>query len=151
KCVDRGYPMTERQSGKLLAAVTHEKALSGDGESVNPLLNQLRECRIDFARGGGTGDYQLVPEQVHRRLHICLLKLGIWIGRVNEEPKSSCCRHELAEQAQPFRAKCIDQMAHPGDVAVRSREVVYKSDLDRVCAHREHDRNLRRCCLGREG
>src|SRR5262249_31746856 len=69
----------------------------------------------------------------------------------NERPKSACCRQEIAEQAQPFRAKCIDQMVHPGHVAIWSREVIYESDLYWVGAHGKHDENQRSGRLGRKG
>jgi len=35
KCVDCRYPMLERQFGKLSAAIPQEKAVGGDGESIN--------------------------------------------------------------------------------------------------------------------
>jgi hypothetical protein len=38
KCVDCGQPVIERQCRKLVA-ITQEKGMRGDGESVNPPCN----------------------------------------------------------------------------------------------------------------
>jgi len=76
-------------------------------------------------------------------LHVLRFVRSFRIGRVDEIADRADVRHELAQQAQPFRSQHVADKGYARDIAVGSIEGGDETQLDRVSANREDDRNDR--------
>src|SRR5260370_39538171 len=86
---------------------------------------------------------ELQPEGTGRRLQVSRLSLGSRIGRVEEQGDVGSRGYDLVQQLQPLRQQLRIQVGCAREVAAGPGETGDKSELDRVAADREDDRDRR--------
>jgi hypothetical protein len=71
--------------------------------------------------------------------------------RIGEDEHIGAARHQLPQQPQPLRPQLLSEIVHAGHVAARPIEAIDKTELDRIGADAEDDRNSAGGGLGRDG
>ena len=93
---------------------------------------------------------ELQPEGAGRRLQVLDSGSAIGIGRVEEHADAVAVGTSSRSNSSRFGRELHVQCGYAREIAARPVEAGDKSDLDRVAAGGEDDRNRRGRCLGRE-
>ena len=146
--------MACRQGGELSAPAI-EEGIGADHETAGSLLDQGCECRFELALAACPQHKDLQPEGAGRRLQVSSIGLGEnRIGRVDEERNDGFAGQQVMQQLKLLLRYHAGQCGDAREVAARSVQAGDKSNLDRVGAGHEDDRNrrgrrlCRDCCRG---
>jgi len=124
--------------------------MAGDHEPARSQLNHVYEDSIEVTFGAGIEDMEVQPQGMSRSLRVAYLLLGnSMVRRVDQKSHDSRRGDQLVQQFQPLRRNHRAQLGHARDVAARPVKVGDETELDRVAAHFEDDRNgrgRRLCC-----
>ena len=81
-------------------------------------------------------------------LHISNLRFRSGVPRVGEQADNIGARDQFAQHSQPFCPECVDNKRHARDIAAGTVETRNETEIDRVRAGRENDRNGCGCSFG---
>ena len=110
----------------------------------------MGEGRIEFAVGARFGNNDPLIDGARRLLDPLQLTLSRRKARIEQNPDKCNPRHEVAQQAQPFRLHEPRQQRDAGGVAAGPVPALDQADTDRIAAQPEHDRDGRGRALGGE-
>jgi len=129
-----------------------EQWIGADQECATRLLRQVRKSRVDVATCGGGEHFDVLADGCSRRARICNKGVRHLIARIDEHAKARRCRQQFVQQPEPLFLRLHLHGINASDVAAWSVETGHKTNLDRIGASSEHDRNGRGCrfyCEGR--
>src|SRR4029077_6534989 len=131
-----------------LIAPTQKERIGAYDDGINMLLNETREGCVDIAFAAGIRGNELDAVCARRSLNVCGLGLRRGISGVDEEADNGGARHQLAQQFQPLRPERVDKEGHSRNVAAGAVETGHETDIDRIGAYREDNRNVWGCRFG---
>src|SRR5262245_33532797 len=144
------YPTAGRKYGKVHTPAV-EKGIGTDEEGIDPLAHEVCKGRVDLAAGACVEDLDLQSEGVGSRLHIfhrCFGTRGV--GRIDENGQSRHPGYHFAQEPQPLCCQLRDEEIDTRRVASWSSETCDHTELHRILANAENDRDSRGRSLCRE-
>src|SRR5438128_3482488 len=113
----------------------------GSAQTSNaPTRSLIRAAnRIEFAVGARFGNNDPLIDGARRLLDPLQLTLSRRKARIEQNPDKCNPRHEVAQQAQPFRLHEPRQQRDAGGVAAGPVPALDQADTDRIAAQPEHD------------
>ena len=134
----RGYRMTQRQRGNLLAPGQQVRAT--DDESDGPLVDGVRQCLLDLVLRTCAENDDLQCEAPSRGLHV--RNDGLReprIVRVHQQGELGGSGNELVQQLQPLRFELRVGRGDPGGVAAGTVEARDQAGDNGIDSGREND------------
>src|SRR5215468_526318 len=78
-------------------------ASAATSSATDAILDQRRECGVQFLVGAGFGDDDTLIDGARRLLDLLQLALGRRKARILQNPDEGDTWHQVAQQAKPFR------------------------------------------------
>src|SRR5262249_49974503 len=137
-----------RRQGNQLDTPTGEQRISHDQKRGCPLLYHRRKRRVDLAVVARVKHCDLLPDGGHSSLHIPYGRISdriLWIG---QDDYIDISRDQLPQESEPLWPQLLGKVAHTGRITSGPIETIDETELDRVGANAEYNRNCFRCSLG---
>src|SRR5262245_61866194 len=112
------------------------------------LVDEARECRLDIAFAASMQDQRLNAECARCTLHVSNLGFRSWIPRVDEEADNFGAGVQVAQPIQPLCPKGVSNKSYSCDIFPGTVESGNDTEIDRIGADRENDRNGCGCSFG---
>src|SRR5262245_63507337 len=122
-----------------LIASTQKDRIGAYNDSVDMLLNEVREGGVDIAFAAGIQGNELDAVCARRSLNVCGLGLRCGISGVDKEADNGGVRHQFTQQFQPFCPKGIDEKSHASDVTAVTVETENETEIDHTSTHHQED------------
>src|ERR1700730_25557 len=133
--IERRNFVTRRKLYDLLA-LSVQKWVRVNKQSIDFLPGEASEDRVDFAFSAGVQHSELQTKRVRRSLHIVRLGQGQRKFRIDQRCKRAAAGHKLMGKLYPLRPHFQPHDGHTGDVAARSVEMSDKSGLSCIATKR---------------
>src|SRR5262245_37494171 len=141
--IDRGNPIARRKRRKLHAPAD-EEALTGDIESVGRVAPKAGEGGLNFAAGAGVEHSNLQSEGACRFRYLSQRGFGDRsIRRIDQDDNTNCLGQQIMQEAKPLGHNLSVEGIDAGRIAARPGKAGDQSQLDRVVADAEDDRDRR--------
>ena len=119
-------------------------------QRADATLSRICERRIDFVFRAGPQHIQPQAKHLGGAPRFGLDSLRRRASRIHQNGNGVATRNHLVEQLKALCCETRIEIAHAGEIAARSVQTGHEAGGDRVDAADKHDRDRRRCRLGRE-
>ena len=147
--IDRWQRVADGERGNLRAAGV-EEGIGADQERPCSELPHGIERHAEIVIGARIERMNLQTECVRCRLHIPPQRLGVRIGRIDQQRNDRRDGYQIMQQLQSFRPQLQVEPCHAREIATRLVEALDEAEIDGVAAGREYNGNRRRCFFGRQ-
>ena len=108
----------------------------------------VANAAVEIGRGPGLDNIENPAVDARKRLHFPHARCGIRIIGVYQQADRNGAGNKLAQQIQALQQQLSADRSHARDVSARTTEAVDETQLDRIGAEPENDRNCRSRRLG---